>query len=222
MNRSLRMSALSAAVALAFCVLPAAQAQTAPKKPADKVQTRDELRACMKLKDTIASSTEDWQKRKTAHEATRGDIRGLTDAIKADKAEVDAAMATFKTADAELAEHTKSIDAWNEQVKEVDASKMKSAERKKAQLMRERTELEAKNKTLEDARSEKAKAYDAAVARYNAKVSGSQAQVKAWNDKTEALEKEGDKLTDLRLDYSETCANRRFREEDEEAIRKGR
>lgn len=196
-------------------------AQVPKAKTADKVQTREELRACLKLKDTLATSTADWQKRKDAHEATRGEIRALTEKLKADKAEVDTAMEAFKLADAELAEHTKLIDRWNEEVKEVDASKMKSAERRKAALQKERVGLEAKNKELEAARAEKVKTYDAAVASYNAKVAESQATVKAWNDKNEALEKEGDKLTDLRLDYGDKCANRRFREEDEEAIRKG-
>lgn len=199
----------------------AAPAQTAPKGK-DKVQTREELRACMKLKDQIAAFAVDLDKRKAAHEAGRAEVRGQTDQIKAFKVEVDQALEAYKAANAELAEQVKLIDRWNEEVKEVDASTMKSAERRKAALKKERVGLDARNTELVKARDEKLKAYEDSVARYNGRVAEGQAKVDAWNAAGSALTEEGNKLTDLRLDYGENCANRRFREEDEEAIRKGR
>lgn len=206
---------------LGLALHSAAQAQTAPKGK-DKVQTREELRACMKLKDQVAAKAADLDKRKAAHEAGRAEVRGQTDQIKAFKGEVDLAMEAYKAANAELAAHVKLIDRWNDEVREVDASTMKSAERRKAALKKERVSLDARNTELVQQRDEKVKAYEETVARYNARVAEGQAKVDAWNATGTALSEEGDKLTDLRLDYAENCANRRFKEEDEEAIRKGR
>jgi chromosome segregation ATPase len=215
-----QLRTLVAAMTLAAtCAAPGFAQAPAAK---DKVQTREELRACLKLKDSIAADTADLSKRQAAHEAERAEVRKLSEPVKAARPDVDASLEAVKAADTPLREHNALIEKWNAEVAEVDASKMKSAERRKAALIKERAALDETFKKLLAERDTRVKAYDAAVARYNTALQAAEGRLKAFNDRNNALEDEADALRNKKLDYDETCARRRFREEDEKAIRSGK
>lgn len=210
------------AIALMLTNVASGQAVPANGSASNKVHTREELRACLALKDRIAASSDDLQRRNSQHEARRTTVRSLNDGLSAAKPDVDVAMDAYRSADAAVREHAKLIDKWNEEVQEVDASKMKSAERRKAALKKERVELEAKNRELTGIRDEMGRAYDAAVARYNTLVKDAEGQIKTWNEANEALVRESESLADQRVLYAEKCAGNRYNQKDEEAVRQGR
>ena len=97
---------------------------------------------------------------------------------------------------------------------------MKSAERRKKELLTERNEIAAKEKSLIAQRDAEYKLYEAAVSRFNERGKSVDVLIATWNQKNKSLASESDRVTDMREEYAADCANRRFREEDELALKK--
>lgn len=220
MNR-MQLRTQTSLVAIALAMLCGPSMATTAAKGKDRVQTREELRVCLALKDSNASTRTDLNRRQSEHEAKRASLRTSGDGLTELKASVDAAAAAYKLTDEAIKAHSSLISKWNEEMTELSSSTMKSAERRKEALRKDKVELDSRNQALMAERNEKVKAYDKLVAQYNDRVKAAQQVVADWNDRTASLQDEANALRDKELDYAETCANRRFREEDEQAIRKG-
>lgn len=222
----------SCALTLSALLLLAAspiQAQSSAAKPAaakaetsNRLMTRDELRACMKMQGDIKAKSESLEQRKTALTADKAKIGPANDELKGHREELARYIAAVKAADDAVKAHAERVEVWNVDFKEVEESKMKTAERRKKQLLAEREELDARNKELIAARGAKVKEYDAAVERFNQRAKGVEAIVNDWNQRNEKLADEGDALLEMRANYAADCSNRRFREEDELAIKQGK
>ncbi len=215
-KKPFRKIVLAALCMAAFPLL----AQTGKPVEGSKMMSKDELRSCMKLQDSIKTTAAELEARKLKLAEDKAKIAPANEANKALRAEFEALAAAFKAADKAVQEHSARVAQWNAEVKEAESSSMKSAERRKKQLMSERAEMDATNKTLLDDRAEKHKAYEAAVGRYNERAKQTDGMVTAWNQANEKLADDADKLVDLRADYAADCANRRFKEDDEIAIKK--
>lgn len=195
---------------------PAAKAET------NRLMTRDELRACMKAADDIKQRTASLEQRKAALTQEKAKIAPANEELKGYRTELASYVDAVKAADAAVRAHAEKVEVWNNELKDAEESKMKTAERRKKQLLAERAELDATNKALIDARAAKVKEYDAAVERFNARAKGVEAMVNDWNQRNEKLADDGDALLEARTNYAADCANRRFREEDELAIKQGK
>lgn len=231
-----RLQALACAAAL-MAASPLIQAQgtkpapakaapakgEAPKmEAASKMMTRDELRACMKLADDTKALAASLESRKAELAADKLKIAPASEELKAPKEELNRLMAEVKEADNAVKVHAQKIDVWNAEFEEVKASTMKSAEQRKKQLQGERAALEATNKQLVDVRAAKFKDYEAAAERFNVKAKGLDAMVQSWNQRNEKLYNDSEAVLEMKANYGADCANRRFKEEDEEAIKKGK
>jgi len=213
---------LWAAVSAVSCAASAQTAQKAEKVESSKIMTRDELRACTKAKTAIADLAASMATRKTELDAEKAQLAPARAELSRLQPQLDEAAAAFKAVDADVREHNKLIDAWNVDMEEAAASQMKSAERRRAQLKKDRVALDQKATALADARDKLGKKYNDEVARFNAVAQSIEARAKAWNQKNEELAKDGDRHFDMRSEYGLECASRRFREEDEAAIKAGK
>lgn len=213
---------LWAAVSAVSCAASAQTAQKAEKVESSKIMTRDELRACTKAKTAIADLAASMATRKTELDAEKAQLAPARAELSRLQPQLDEAAAAFKAVDADVREHNKLIDAWNVDMEEAAASQMKSAERRRVQLKKDRVALDQKATALADARDKLGKKYNDEVARFNAVAQSIEARAKAWNQKNEELAKDGDRHFDMRSEYGLECASRRFREEDEAAIKAGK
>ena len=80
----------------------------------------------------------------------------------------------------------------------------------------------ARNKDAVAQRDKAFAVYEAAVAKFNARGKELEASITEWNARNQQLVTEAEKVSDLREDYAADCSNRRFREEDEIAIKQGK
>ena len=209
-------------------VIGTAQAQNA--KPAaetitmNKQMTREELRACMKLQDDIktAAASIEADKAKLQEDKLKLTGGGNSEQLKALKADMEAKLAEAKALDEASADHAKRVEAWNAEWKEAQESTMRSAEKKRKDLESERKEMDSRMRKLQGERDARIAAYNAAAERYKALAGTGSADAVAWNKRNEALADRGDELLEMRSTYSAECANRKFDERDEQAIKKGK
>lgn len=203
---------------------PSTAKTAAPPKAGDKLMSKEELRACMKLKSEIDSRRADITKRSEALKEEKLTLSQPTPAFAEARARVDAQLERVKQADNAVKEQAQRVQEWNDRMAEFEANKkeMRNADRRANVLKQERIELQAETKKLSDARAEQVALYESLVSAAN-ELRGSQGNRAAdWNKRNDALADEEDAIIDLRATYAADCANRRFREDDEAAIKAGK
>jgi chromosome segregation ATPase len=132
----------------------------------------------------------------------------------------------------ELRECMKRNDTLKAGTDDLERSR-KTLDGEKADLAKERETLDQQVKTVAAERDTVDKADEAAVKAYNDKVNAMiathntrkaeiDAKVDGWNAKNRALGERAQAQEQSLKNYNDTCAARRFREEDEKAIRAGK
>jgi chromosome segregation ATPase len=189
--------------------------------------TKEELRACL-------SQEEELRKRLAAHEAARVPLeqekKGIADEqvvmrgdrAKLDPAELNAAIAAYTARNKAFAERQA---AWEARLKSYnDAGRTGTAEERDA-LESERKELE---KELAALGADRKRAQDMQAARqeavqaFNVKIAALDGRVTEWNKRNSAYNDASAVLEADRSTWGGSCGNRRYREEDEMAIRAGK
>lgn len=215
-----RFSSLILATAVALTA-GHAMAQ-APAKKGDKIMTKDELRACMTLDQSNETRTEAIEKRHEALSKERDALENAQDDTGPLRAEVDRLLEEVKQADAKVAENATKIEDWNSRMADfVKKSKeMRNAARREQVLKQERIKLESANEPLIADRAAKVAAYEKAVESLNQRITQRSGGSVEWNKRYDALRAEEAELNKSKDKWTSECSNRRFRENDEMAIKK--
>lgn len=217
-----------AAVWCAICTMSGvawsqAAAPVAPKTAVSKsMMTRDELRRCLKLPDTIKTLNSALEQSKSVLDQDRLKIDPAKAELTALRADVEVHKDAVQKTDTVVRELSKEIEQWNVELEELEKSTMKTAERRKKELKGQQAGLIARNKEVVAQRDQSFGAYEAAVAKFNARGKELEATISEWNARNQQLVIEAEKVSDLREDYAADCSNRKFREEDEIAIKQGK
>lgn len=227
---------LSAWACAAACTL--AVAQTAPKPAAaagktlslgdsagaGPLLTREELRACLATQESLHS-------RRAGLEARRGPLDDEKQGIAVDQQALQAARAPIdelkkKSADfsTRMAAYRAAVQSWNERTADYGENRRSGpqSERKGVELERERQDLEARRPALEAEQSSLSAELASAARAYNTKAQGIDAQAADWNQRNARWNEAALALDAERQTWAAACAARRYREEDEIAIQRGR
>jgi chromosome segregation ATPase len=192
----------------------------------DRLLTRDELRACMRLKERNEAGTTEIERRQAQLDQEREALASAPDGSAAARAAVDEKLNAVKQADAAWAAYGKKVEDWNARMAEFEAraKDMRNADRRREVLRQEQVALKADEQKFAAERDAAVAAYEASVKEANAKLAqGSQAQGKAeWNKKSAALAADEQALVAARRKWTTECGERRFREDDETAIKAGK
>lgn len=190
----------------------------------DRIMTKDELRACMRLKESNDSGMTDMERRRTALDKEREELANAPDSSAAIRAVPDQKLAELKQADASYAAHGKAIQDWNDRMAEFEAraKDMRNADRRREVLRQEHLALKATEAKLLAERNDKVAAYEASVKEANDKLAQSPNRNAEWNKRSEALASEEQALLESRRKWATECGDRRFREDDEAAIKAGK
>jgi chromosome segregation ATPase len=191
------------------------------KVEASRLMTREELRACMKRQEDIKAKSAALDQAKAAMAQEKQGVASANDELKALRDEAGKQSDIFKQTDAAVREHSVRVEQWNIDMKEAEDSPMRSAERRKKELQNERAGLTTRNNELLAQRDAQFKRYEAAVEQFNARSKALEANIKDWNQRNQNLVDDADKVLEMHDNYSADCGGRRFREEDETAIKSG-
>lgn len=187
------------------------------------ILTREELRQCLDTEVTI-------RKRLEAHDASRAPLDAEKEKIAAEQQTVreqHAPIDDFKRQIDELNTRMKAyasaVESWNQRATSLPSEKIPPVqfERKRADLNRESEALQKTRQELEADKARLSGAGEEAVRNYNAKAAALESRVADWNQRNETWNAEGRQIESDRSAWIDSCSNRRYREDDEKAIRRG-
>lgn len=242
-TNSHRFVLLAAAAALSLGALPAmAQSQPAKASSAkavkalpstdegkrrgkgDIILSKEELRACMALKASNDKGGLEMERRRVELDKERDELANAPDSGDAARAAVAEKLNAVKEADAALDAHAKAVEDWNERMADFEkrSKDMRNADRRRQVLKQEQFALKANEEKLMAERKEKVAVYEAAVKDANDKIAQGGKRNADWNARNEQLADAEQDLLDARHKWASECGDRRFREEDEIAIKAGK
>lgn len=224
-----RLSALTLATLLALPVPVLAQAKTGSLgggAGSGPVMTRDELRACFKSQAELKQRVADYEAQKAAADKEKADILAENQKLQAEKGQLASAAGKVKEENARYADLAQRVEDWKTRWAEFEkagrAGPMADRERKK--LLDEQRALEKENDAARAAAAGGGKGGDgtSAAQQFNSKAEALQTRTVAYNERNKQLVKAGEDLAQERDLWAGECGNRRFREEDEIAIKQGK
>jgi chromosome segregation ATPase len=193
-------------------------------KAGGKVMTRDELRACMKQQDELDAQRKSLEARRVTMNQERDAIQADNEAVKAQQEEIKARNQGVRDYNERMKAYAERVDAYNEKMREFQEETRTGPmlERKRRELEKEKAELQRMD-AANKAEGEKLQGDLASkVEAVNAKVEAQGKRAADWNSRNKALEDEANAYEDKRVDWKLNCGDRRYREDDEKAIRAGK
>ena len=228
---NLRLNSLTLGCLLAALALPTL-AQTAGKTGSlgggtgggGPVLTRDELRACMKEQTVLAQRRADYEAQVARLKADKDALMSESQSVSGDLGQARQSAARVNEINARATELAKKVDDWNERWQAFEKANRTggTADRQRRQLIDEQKALAKESAELEAERQGTSTGGVAVASQANARSEALNARTTAWNQRNVALAKAGDDLAQERDLWASECGNRRFREDDEIAIKQGK
>jgi uncharacterized coiled-coil protein SlyX len=197
-------------------------AGTGVRKP---ILTRDELRVCLNQEADIRVRIEKHDASRTPLVAEKDEVLKLQQPLKADLEALQASQKqTVEALNAKFAAHGRRVEKFNEEVKAFGEGSRggPTAEQKRRALNEEQTAIGASAKALDAERTATSERLTAEVKAFNDKKATIDARIAEWNARNASWVDTNNKLDAERKEWVENCADRRYREEDEAAIKAGR
>lgn len=190
------------------------------------IMTRDELRACMQEQDAFKKRADDMKAQRATLDQERTERQAENESIKQER---DALQAKIKAAsddfNVKAKAHQDAVAAFNEKMKDANDAVERgdpSAERKRDRIAREGKALNDESEALNAEVAKLKGSFQGDQDALNAKVTAFQTKVDDWNTRNKKLEADSIAYDDDLSHWKRTCGNRRYREDDETAIRKGK
>ena len=188
------------------------------------VMTREELRTCLKQQADLKTMGETYEGQKAQLAAARQALLADSQAVRGDLGDAKAVADKVNDLNRRTAEVAARVADWNERWQAFEKAKRSgpNVDRQRRQLIQEQKAMAAENKALDDEREQLGGTGGASAAEANAKSDALNARTVAWNDRNKALVAEGERLAQERDLWASECGNRRYREDDEIAIKQGK
>ena len=142
--------------------------------------------------------------------------------LTAEHVQVDQRAGAAAGCNIELDAHSAQIEDWNERFKRfMDANRSgPMAERRRAELEREKEALQRNQRELDELKASIGCTADAVKA-YNQRAADMDRRAAEWNARNDKLVDSGQALQNERTNWQGDCGDRRYREDDEMAIKRG-
>jgi hypothetical protein len=187
------------------------------------VMTREELRTCLKQQVALKERVELFERDTGSLEREKADILVAQKALDAERGGVVADANKISAVNARAADLSKRIDEWNErwQAFEKEGRTGPFADRQRRKLLDEQREMKAEEADLA-AERDKLSGISGSSTELNAKVDSLNQRTAAWNTRNGQMAKRSDDLAQARDLWAAECGSRRYREDDEIAIKQGK
>lgn len=193
---------------------------------AGPVMTRDELRTCLKSQVTLKQRVADYEAQKVAAEKEKAEILAENQKLAAEKGQLGEAAGKVKEENARNADLAQRVDDWNARWAAFEKSGRSgpTADRERRRLVDEQKALQREQEAAKAAAAGggSGAAETSAAAQFNAKAEALAQRTVAYNERNKQLVKAGEDLAQERDLWAGECGNRRYREDDEIAIKQGK
>jgi chromosome segregation ATPase len=188
------------------------------------ILTRDELRACFSQEESIRTRLAALDGRRAPLDQEKSALSADQAALKVEREPIDAFKKVADDLTVRLKDYGARVQAWNDRVTTFNATPPSGAkaERERNEINKDRADLETQQKALEAEKTKLSTDSEVAVRNYNTKAQALEARVTDWNGRNEAWNQDSKGLQGERSSWVTNCSDRRYREDDEIAIRKGK
>lgn len=203
----------------------AAGATEAASAPRRGLLSRDELRVCFSDEATIRARLSKLEVERAPLEAEKQAIATEQAAFREERTALDARQRTATEAlNTKFKAFVAKVEASNNRVLAANEAKRtgSAAEREREALGVERAALEKERESLEAEKVTTVAQLQEAVNAYNTKAGVVDKRVQDWNQRNAKLNDASGAVEAERKDWVVNCSNRRYREEDEMAIKAGK
>jgi chromosome segregation ATPase len=211
--------ALLATAAMALAHAQSGQKTIGGKPAAGKMMTKDELRTCFARRDEMNAAVKPIDAERDKLAAERAEILKEGDVLKLEREEVDKRLAVVREWEGRVKAHGQAIEEHNKKMAEHDAAGKKELPE---ELKSNREQIEKTTAQLRSEESTLVPAYQSSVKTYNERATARDAKVTSWNERNAASLKVAEKHEETRKAWSNECANRPYREDDEIALKRGK
>lgn len=193
-------------------------------RPGGPILTRDELRACLKDEESIRTRLEEHDKSRAPIDAEKSAIATEQAALRADRTQIDEATKKGEEFKTRQAAYGAKVNDWNARVQAHNENTARNTayEQNSQRLTREKADLEKERADLVAEIERWNAQIKPIVEAYNTKAKALDARVAAWNERNAKWNENGTMLEGERKTWVAACADRRYREDDEKAIKAGK
>ena len=188
-----------------------------------KLLTRDELRQCMKQRDTLSTRLTQLDGERATLDGERNGLREEQDKMRTEREGLGGVKASVATLNDRVKVFQEQVDAFNKRVtlfKEANPSG-KEGERQREDINREGEALQKRQAELQVDRDALLAKGEEATKAFNARAAVVDQRVADWNQRNGKINEASGALKNEREIWVSECGDRRFREDDEKAILKG-
>lgn len=217
------LTALAVACCLAVPLPVLAQKSLGGGQGSGPVMSRDELRACLQQQQALGTMVAAYDKDKAASDREKAELLRIQQAIEAERSGLRVDAAKINDVNARSADFSRRVADWNKRWQELEESgrtgTMADSDRKA--LIEEKRRFDEEREALQREQATVGAGMQDAVA-MNARVDALNQRSAAWNERNKLLAQRGEDLLLERDLWTSECGNRRYREDDEKAIRSGK
>ena len=188
------------------------------------ILTRDELRTCFAQEETIRKRLEALEAERIALNKEKETISVDQKALQVERAPLNDVKRQAEEFAARLKLYSARVESWNQRVAAHNDEKKggAQAEKDRLELNKEREDIGKEGTVLEAEKARINTANEQAVAAFNTKAGALDVRVKSWNERNSKVNDTGTDVEFERKQWVSTCSDRRYREEDEAAIKAGK
>jgi hypothetical protein len=194
------------------------------KSGSGPILTRDELRVCLSQEESIRKRLEAHTLLRAPLDKEKADLAAAQQNLRTERAPLEDMKKQAEAMSERFKVYGARVAAWNDSVTAFNANAPTGAkgDRERIALNKEREDLGVQQKALEAEKTEFATKSEIVVREYNAKAAAVDVQVTGWNQRNEQWNQEARALEAERGEWVSSCADRRYREDDEIAIKRGK
>ena len=188
------------------------------------ILTRDELRTCLSQEELIRKKLDDHAALRAPLDQEKATLATEQQNLKTERAPLDTLKTEADALSLKFKAYGDRISAWNERVAAFNSANPSGTrgDRERAALNKDREDLAVEQKALEAEKNDFGVRSDALVKDFNAKAARVDARVADWNQRNNAWNEGSKALEGERSGWVSSCSERRYREDDETAIRNGK
>lgn len=189
-----------------------------------KLLTRDELRACLKQRETLSGRLNELDSARTKLNLEREALAQEQAALKTERDSLAGMKAAVEELNAKTKTFQQEVDAWNKRVADFTEAKPSGSAAEK-----QRTEINEQGEVLRKRQAELSAERSTVLARgedqikvFNGRAAAVDAKVADWNEGNRKLNGQGDALQIERQSWVVDCGDKRYLEDDEKAVLGGK
>jgi chromosome segregation ATPase len=212
----------TAGLLCALCATAVPAHAQAVKGTRGAIMTKEELRACLVQKEAVDKRRADIVAQNEQLKAQRDALQQTGATLSADGAQIQQRNAAIRSLSQRFTDHQAKVADWNARAGKVKDAPAAEQEKLIAALNAERAQLQQGFDALKAEQAQITAGYNEQVTSYNQRAQAHAGEVEGLNSRATQLSSESEAEARERDAWRTACADRRYREDDEIAIKRGK